>query len=496
MKYITYKRLAQIVFLVVIPKKLIHASSQNAFVYDGKEFVAAEQCELVTKSAIPFYVVHQDLVSDQSTIYKGTLVSLGKTSDSGGNEKSFNVLKSPQLDGRVAGGTQKISLEFVDIATNWTIQVLESKTTPFDLNEKTLTLETTKDKINYRRCCKNNKCSDLPVFTISDNNSIIGKLAFLPSSKDFITSYAVNRTGATQKATAKVKPGGLVETTSAGESLTVAAATVDVPPVSTPQQKVICTKSAPLRIYNDSLKTVVYKAPQYLPVKVFQDWDGGPQEKTVKGYKIIKVQLTTGAGKEITGWAAGDFIKAAEDCKGMPLIYGGKDGEEVIPGSTVVVDSPANCCRFPTLKTPSANYDASSGSRYFGARRRDGKRAHAAADLLRPTGEKVLSIDDGKVLRKYHFYAGTYAIEVVHDSGYLARYGEVAKKDIANSGTGERIIKGQHIGNIGSLKMLHFEIYSNKASGPLTIVGAGKYWRRSDLLDPTPLLNKWQDMTF
>lgn len=495
MKYKYTVFIAQLVFLVIVPKNRIYASSSNDFVYDGKDFGPAEACELVQKTTYPFYVVKQDLTNNHVQLHQGTLVNLKKNSSHLHNEKSFTIIKNPLKTDRIASGTQKLPLDQVDIPSNWSFRISEAQDTPFVVQNKVLQLEVTDNKVHYRRCCTHSKCIDLPIFTVSDSQSIIGKIAFTPSTADFIDAYTAQkkglqpRTQRTALTTASTRALSIEEPAEA-----IPAATV--PPVSSAQQKVICTQTSPLRIYNDSLKTVIYRAPKFLPVKVYQSWDGGPSEKTVKGHTLVKVQLTTGGGKEIIGWAAGSFIKPAAECKDMPLIYS-KDGEEeVIPGATVFVDSPANCCRFPTLKPPSAGYNQGDGRRYFGARRRDGKRQHAAADLLRPTGEKVLSIDDGRVLRKYHFYADTYAIEVKHDSGYVARYGEVAKKNVAQSGPGERIIKGQHIGDIGSLRMLHFEIYSDKASGPLTQRENGAFWRRSDLLNPTPLLNKWQEMTF
>lgn len=55
---------------------------------------------------------------------------------------------------------------------------------------------------------------------------------------------------------------------------------------------------------------------------------------------------------------------------------------------------------------------------------------------------------------------------------------------------------GQVLGTIGDMglknSMLHFEMYSNKAFGPLTNKSNMPYQRRSDLIDPTPYLNQWK----
>ncbi len=508
MSYKLILQAAQIVFLVIIPKKLVYAASNEDYIYDGKHFTTTSRCEAVTKSTYPFYILDQDLFNNQTQIQQGTLIEMVGAMNIYDSDRSFRILKTPTAN--AAGGVHTLPLPYADSPTNYYLQVVQSKDTPFgSLKNKTMRVYHRDNKSYFQRCCTSSKCVDLPIFAVFDKTNLIGTIAFQPGKNDFITSYKALRNDG--KTTLPVKATPPLKTTAApvgdadGTATTVASTTVPTPtpsplPAETPvvaaEQKVICTQSAPLRIYDESLKKVIYSAPKYLPVKVYQSWSGGPEQKTVKGHQVVKVQLTTGAGKDITGWAAGSYIKPAQECKGMPLIFSPDGEEEPIPGATVVTEAPGDCCRFPTLKAPSADYDHGDGGRWFGARRRDGKRLHAAADLLRPEGEKVFSIDGGQVLRKYHFYAGTYALEVKHDNGLVARYGEVAKKNVAQSEPGERVLKGQHIGFIGSLDMLHFELYSNKSQGPLTQVNAGKYWRRSDLIDPTPLLKKWQDMTF
>lgn len=157
---------------------------------------------------------------------------------------------------------------------------------------------------------------------------------------------------------------------------------------------------------------------------------------------------------------------------------------------------------FPLPIAPSADYK--SAGRQFGASRQGGARLHAGCDLISPPGTPVCAIADGIVRNgPYYFYNGSYALEVTH-GGIVVRYGEILptavnKKDLgflAEIKTGASVKKGQVIGYIakmtGGSSMLHFECYSNsQLTGQLTdkSKSGGKYKRRSDLLDPTNLLD-------
>src|SRR5262249_61241181 len=60
------------------------------------------------------------------------------------------------------------------------------------------------------------------------------------------------------------------------------------------------------------------------------------------------------------------------------------------------------------------------------------------------------------------------------------------------AGAGTPVAEGQVIAYVGRMyvdSMLHFEMYNNTASGPLS-GGPGPYKRRSDLIDPTPFLDQ------
>jgi murein DD-endopeptidase MepM/ murein hydrolase activator NlpD len=132
--------------------------------------------------------------------------------------------------------------------------------------------------------------------------------------------------------------------------------------------------------------------------------------------------------------------------------------------------------------------------RAFGSPRDGGKRKHAGCDLYAQLGSPVVAVYHGWVIRVYEFYGKADAIEVNHGVHGIIRYGEVdALPGIA---AGMLVTAGTQIGTIAQLvelgnihPMLHFELYSGKATGKLT-QASGDYKRRSDLLDPTSFLDK------
>ena len=81
---------------------------------------------------------------------------------------------------------------------------------------------------------------------------------------------------------------------------------------------------------------------------------------------------------------------------------------------------------FPLPFVPTQSYK--TGGRRFGANRDDGKRKHAACDLIAPKGTEIYAVENGKVTYgPYLFYRGTYAIEFRLDSGKVVRYCEIEK---------------------------------------------------------------------
>ena len=127
----------------------------------------------------------------------------------------------------------------------------------------------------------------------------------------------------------------------------------------------------------------------------------------------------------------------------------------------------------------------------FGDSRDGGSRKHGGADLYAPVGTNVYAVKGGTVIQNpYKFFQGSYAIQVNHGS-FIARYSEI---NIASGlHAGSFITQGQLIGTVADLSlnksMLHFEMFSGSATGPLTNRANLPYMRRSDLIDPTHFLN-------
>lgn len=157
---------------------------------------------------------------------------------------------------------------------------------------------------------------------------------------------------------------------------------------------------------------------------------------------------------------------------------------------------------FPFDRMPNANW--TEGMRRFGASRSGGARAHAGCDLYFPEGTIIHAITAGRVtLGPYPFYQGTFALEVDHGT-FLARYGEIKQSTFVRQG--DQVTAGQRIARVGNLtnitnSMLHLELYDKSRQGQLTVknnqtartASGVPFWRRKDLIDPTPKLNVWKN---
>jgi len=153
---------------------------------------------------------------------------------------------------------------------------------------------------------------------------------------------------------------------------------------------------------------------------------------------------------------------------------------------------------FPLPTPPLANFR--TGARYFGAPRSGGRRLHAGVDLIAPFGTKIRAIADGVVIQApYYFYSGTNALEVDHPGIGVVRYGEISISKAVRLKGGDRVKAGEVIAYVGRLEsgssMLHFELYSGKAKGSLT-VGQGPYMRRRDLINPSTLVDELSRRSF
>lgn len=146
--------------------------------------------------------------------------------------------------------------------------------------------------------------------------------------------------------------------------------------------------------------------------------------------------------------------------------------------------------RFPLDLVPKLSWH--NRPRSFGAPRPNGRK-HAGCDLYADIGTPVYAVADGVVIGATAFYKGTWAVAVDHGT-FTIRYGEVDKRLPPGIKAKAKVSEGDLIGTIGDLEgiaasMLHFEMYSGAASGPLTNAANKPYMRRSDLLDPTDFLD-------
>jgi hypothetical protein len=254
---------------------------------------------------------------------------------------------------------------------------------------------------------------------------------------------------------------------------------------------VVCITSGTLSVRSEDLNSVVFSVKRGDPVKAFQGW--GEVKKTKKigstTYTFQKLQFPNRPEDAVDiGWVADTYIKNRSQCAGL--------GTPTTPPPPVTppingINDPG-CCVFPLAKSPLVNY--SSGVASFGSSRSGGARKHAASDLYRTKGDDIRVVADGSVIRGlYYFYQGTYATEVRHAGGFVVRYGEVGSK--AAVGQGKAVKAGQTVGYMGKTSccqpMLHFELYSGAKTGSLT-TSTKPYQRRSDLMNPTAYLQKWQ----
>lgn len=281
----------------------------------------------------------------------------------------------------------------------------------------------------------------------------------------------------------------------------------DVEDVKTQQglEQVVCISGNTLNVRHQDLNEVLFRASRGETVKVFQSW-GEDQQTTVIGgveYNFIKVQFPDREEEDQNeGWVAENFIEAKSDCR---YVSQSENSERISDTQITGLDDPA-CCEFPTVQQ--ATHPYTSGMRRFRAGRGGGTRLHAAADIYRYKDEPILSVAPGEVIRnRYYFYQGTYALEVIHSGGFIVRYGEITGRDpiiegkSVNMKKGTQVKMGERIGYMGVVNsgccrpMLHFELYEGTKRGSLSQKGT-KFQRRSDLMNPTPYLLRWEDEKF
>lgn len=260
------------------------------------------------------------------------------------------------------------------------------------------------------------------------------------------------------------------------------------------KQNIVCTNSGSVRVRGQDLKTVMFNANRFEAVSLWTGSNGSAKTVTIEGKSVELIPVVFPERRNATGWMPREYVKEKAQCEPF-----NKAPAEARAQQTTSLNS-GTCCVFPTIKRPTHSY--LNGARRFRAGRSKGRRLHAACDLYRVHGEAAVAVAPGTVIRnKYRFYQGTYALEVKHAGGFVVRYGEITGKTVSGVSGGKPVKAGQTIGYIGTVNsgccrpMLHFEMYSGKKSGALSVRG-NSFQRRSDLVDPTRDLRKWEQAKF
>lgn len=260
----------------------------------------------------------------------------------------------------------------------------------------------------------------------------------------------------------------------------------DIPVIDGPLNFEICNGGTGIDVWDSDLSKIVFRAVNGESFKLIQSFGSNDQTKAIeRGF--VKVQFPNRPQDRNSGWISRSEIKSTSKCS------------EFIQANLHKVSIKSADWTFPTLKRPTDSYK--TGQRKFSASRAGG-RLHAACDLYRETNEDAVSVNSGEVIRdRYYFYQGTYAIEVKHSGGKIARYGEITGKVAPGVRLKANLRPGQTVGYVGKVNsncckpMLHFEFYSGTLTGPLSQPGT-KYKRRKDLIDPTDFLTQWEKLKF
>jgi murein DD-endopeptidase MepM/ murein hydrolase activator NlpD len=230
------------------------------------------------------------------------------------------------------------------------------------------------------------------------------------------------------------------------------------------------------------------------------DGDFGPKTETgvkkFQEYALKRGRRTVSGSLEVdvTFKGSADGIAAQATLDELELwLFNGHLIPQNLPNTNSASGSGNSDFIFPLAVRPLVAYK--DGGRNFGASR-DGGRKHAGCDLIAPKGSPIYAIGDGEVIQaEYDFYEGTNALEVKHGS-YVVRYGEILPKSASGLAAGSKVSKGQLIAKVGLLNsgssMLHFEMYSGIKTGGLTNRANHPYQRRSDLINPTTILDNMQ----
>ena len=254
--------------------------------------------------------------------------------------------------------------------------------------------------------------------------------------------------------------------------------------------ELLCS-SANIDVFSDDGR-VAFQAAPYAVIQEVQSFGQDRKEQIIEGARVdlihVQIQDVNGGDSQI-GWVDSSIVRLKSNCEGVAAT---EQFQEVVAEAS-------STWTFPTTKRPTDSY--LTGQRMFGAGR-SGGRTHAACDLYRNKDEAAVAVSSGTVVRdRYFFYQGTYALEVRHSDGKIVRYGEVTGKAAPGVTGNKAVAAGQTVAYIGKVNsnccspMLHFEMYSGTGRGALTQSG-NKYQRRSDLINPTKLLESWEKAKF
>ncbi len=261
-----------------------------------------------------------------------------------------------------------------------------------------------------------------------------------------------------------------------------------VPVIKGALEFIVCTSAKSIKVTDKKHKKTLFTVKNLDSAKPVQRFD-----ERDRGSDQIEVQFPDEKGNSI-GWIAKSAIQPPSSCPAAKAAVPAASKSGLAKSL-----NDANCCEFPTTKRAQVSYK--EGMRQYGYPRAGGERIHAACDIYRPLGEEIVAVSPGTVVRGLsYFYESTYELEVRGPGGFIVRYGEVLGRGPKGVGLGATIKQGQVVGLVGQTTsphpMLHFELYSGKGSGPLTVFSSPGFERRSDLLNPTDYLTKWEQMTF
>jgi hypothetical protein len=265
--------------------------------------------------------------------------------------------------------------------------------------------------------------------------------------------------------------------------------------------QIVCSTAGTIEVLASDLATRLFTTQPLESIKVVQSFGVDKKSKMHNGRNVtfVKVQFPKRSDTVNLGWIDESIVKADSKC--AVAIANRKAKKPTKTPSNPRRRASGDWGRFPMIARTTHSYH--EGMRRFRAGRNGGSRLHAACDLYRPQGERIVAVSSGEIIRgRYYFYSGVYAIEVRHSNGFVARYGEILGKVAPGTSQGDRITAGQTLGYVGWIgntrisPMLHFELFSGSASGALTQTNRPGFQRRSDLLDPTNYLIRWEQALF